>query len=101
MTRSTDIPKPESHGTRRGGRVVAPARELAQRRSGTDEVLLLWHPDDDRVELLVHNSESGAGFLIEVASNDALDAFYHPYAYAAQSETTRSVVETGTTIVDV
>jgi hypothetical protein len=100
MTRSTDIPKPESPETRRGESVLAPARELAQRQSGTDEVLLLWHPEDDRVELLVHNTESGAGFLIEIAPGDAIDAFYHPYAYAARSST-RSIVETDTTMVDV
>ena len=78
----------------------APARELAQRRSGTDEILLLWHPENDRVELLVHNPDTGAGFLLEVAPRDALDAFYHPYVYAARGESTRSVVESGTTIVD-
>jgi hypothetical protein len=29
----------------------SPARELAQRLSGTVEVLLLWHPKSDKVEL--------------------------------------------------
>jgi hypothetical protein len=61
----------------------APARELAQRRSGTDEVLLLWHPESDRVELTLHDSVTGASFQIDVAPGDAIDAFYHPYAYMA------------------
>jgi hypothetical protein len=101
MTRSTNTAKPESHETPSDERVIAPARELAQRRSGTDEILLLWHPEDNRIELLVHNSESGAGFLIEIAPSNAIDAFYHPYAYASHSESTRSVIKGGTTIVDV
>ena len=46
----------------------APARELARRLSGTDEVLLLWHPDSKHVE---------------VAPDSAIDAFHHAYAYVA------------------
>jgi len=61
----------------------APSRELAQRLSGTDEVLLLWQPEIDRVELSVRDLVTGAGFHIEVAPGDANDAFNHPYAYAA------------------
>ena len=61
----------------------ASARELAQRQSGTDEVLLLWYPDDDRVEVFVRDVETGVGFHLEVAPARAIDAFYHPFAYAA------------------
>jgi hypothetical protein len=64
----------------------APTRELAQRLSGGDEVLLLWHPDSDRVELAVRNLATGAGCQIEVAPADAIDAFYHPFAYAGRCE---------------
>ena len=42
-------------------------RELAQRLSGGDEILLLWNPRDGH---------------LEVAPGSALDAFHHPYAYA-------------------
>jgi hypothetical protein len=55
----------------------APARELAQRRSGTDEVLLLWHPDSERVELSVRDMTTGASFHLEIAPASAIDAFYH------------------------
>jgi len=55
----------------------APSRELAQRLSGTDEVLLLWQPEIDRVELSVRDLVTGAGFHIEVAPGDANDAFNH------------------------
>jgi hypothetical protein len=61
----------------------APPRELAQRRSGTDEVLLLWYPDGERVELAVRDVETGTGFYLDVPAGSAVDAFYHPYAYAA------------------
>jgi hypothetical protein len=61
----------------------APARELAQRLSGTDEVLLLWHPEIDQVEVSVSDVTTGEGFHIEVAPGTAMDAFRHPYAYAA------------------
>jgi hypothetical protein len=64
----------------------APTRELAQRLSGTTEVLLLWHPEVDRLELCVQDFATGASFYIDVAPANAIDAFYHPYAYAARRE---------------
>ena len=64
----------------------APARELAQRLSGGDEVLLLWHPESDRVEVSVRDVATGVGFQIVVAPASAIDAFYHPYAYVARHE---------------
>ena len=64
----------------------APLRELAQRVSGADEVLLLWDPESQRVELSVRDVASGAGFHVEVEAASALDAFYHPYAYVARRE---------------
>jgi hypothetical protein len=59
------------------------SRELAQRRSGADEVLLLWHPETDRVELSVRDWLTGCGFRVEIPPANAIDAFYHPYAYAS------------------
>ena len=61
-------------------------RELAQRLSGRVEVLLLWQPEADRVELSVHDLATDAGFQFDVAPANAMDAFYHPYAYAAMPE---------------
>jgi hypothetical protein len=61
-------------------------RELAQRLSGRVEVLLLWQPEADRVELSVHDLATDAGFQFEVPPAKAIDAFYHPYAYAAMRE---------------
>jgi hypothetical protein len=73
----------------------APTRELAQRVSGADEVLLLWHPEIDRVELSVRDLLTGAGFHIEIAPGNAIDAFYHPYAYAAASRDSHRAVREG------
>jgi hypothetical protein len=67
-------------------RMTAPARELARRRSGRDEIVLLWHPQDDGVEVSVRDVVSGATLHIEVAPGNALDAFTHPYAYVASRE---------------
>jgi hypothetical protein len=63
-----------------------PSRELARRRTGDVEVLLLWHPDAGSVELALRDRSTGAGFQVEVAPEDAIDAFYHPYAYAAPED---------------
>jgi hypothetical protein len=70
-----------------GDHVSSPTRELAERRSGTVEVLLLWYPEIDRVERSVRDLVTGAGFHIEVAPGNAIDAFYHPYAYAPCART--------------
>jgi hypothetical protein len=68
------------------------ARELAQRLSGTDEVLLLWHPESERVELSVRDVASGEGFYLEVAPGSAIDAFNHPHAYVARARERGRVV---------
>lgn len=78
----------------------APARELAQRLSGTAEVRLFWRPEIDRLALSVQDLATGAGSCIEVAPAEAIDAFYHPYAYAARRENAYRVVRSKTTIVD-
>ena len=80
--------------------VRAQTRELAQRLSGTVEVLLLWRPEIDRVELSVRDLATGAGFSIVVAPGDAIDSFYHPYAYAARRENPDGDERDETMIVD-
>ena len=77
-----------------------PARELAQRRSGTLEVLLLWHAQNDLVELSVRDVATGCGFHIEVAPDRAIDAFYHPYVYAPENESSDPLDRDEATSVD-
>ncbi len=57
--------------------------ELAARDSDGVHVLLLWHPDENALTLTVEDSRVGDRFQLDVAPDRALDAFYHPYAYAA------------------
>jgi hypothetical protein len=59
------------------------ARELASRDSDGVTVVLLWQPSEDAVTLTVSDSRDGEHFELPVASNRALEAFYHPFAYAA------------------
>ena len=76
---------PSETAPRRSSR--APSRELAQRQTGSVEVRLLWDAEADLVEVSLHDSATDSGFLVDVAPGDALDAFYHPYAYAPEHAT--------------
>jgi hypothetical protein len=57
-------------------------RELAARESDGIYVLLLWHPREDAITVSV-DDDRGDRFQLAVAPDRALDAFYHPFAYAA------------------
>lgn len=59
------------------------AREPAARESDGIHVLLLWHPDDNALTVTVEDERVGDRFQLAVAPDRALDAFYHPFAYAA------------------
>ena len=58
-------------------------RELAARESDGIHVLLLWHPDENALTVSVEDARVGDRFQLAVAPDRALDAFYHPFAYAA------------------
>lgn len=58
-------------------------RELAHRAADGVEVGLYWLTGDDTLVLIVDDARSGDLFTLEVTSGEALDAFEHPYAYAA------------------
>jgi hypothetical protein len=60
-----------------------PVRELAQREQDGIHVALLWHPEDDAVTVSVGDARSGVQIEFGVEAERALDAFRHPYAYAA------------------
>jgi hypothetical protein len=69
------------------GGAVSPAtpetRELAARDNDGIHVLLLWHPAEDALTVSVEDARLGDRFQLTVAPDRALDAFYHPFAYAA------------------
>jgi hypothetical protein len=58
-------------------------RELAARDTDGLHVLLLWHPDENALTVSVEDARVGDRFQLAVAPDRALDAFYHPFAYAA------------------
>jgi len=69
------------------GGIMSPAtpqtRELAARESDGIHVLLLWNPEADALTVSVEDARAGGRFQLAVAPERALDAFYHPFTYAA------------------
>jgi hypothetical protein len=57
--------------------------ELASRGNDGLEVSLLWNPATDRVKVTVADSKLGDAFELHVPGAEALDAFDHPFAFAA------------------
>jgi hypothetical protein len=57
-------------------------RELAHRASDGVEVWLLWNSDDDRVTVVVEDAKVEKRFELEARADNALEVFYHPFAYA-------------------
>jgi hypothetical protein len=58
-------------------------RELADRESDGVHVLLLWYPAENALTVSVEDARLGDHFQFAVAPERALDAFYHPFAYAS------------------
>ena len=57
--------------------------ELANRSSDGIDVTIWWSRDDDSVSVEVLHLASDSTFELAVDPGRALDAFYHPFAYAA------------------
>jgi hypothetical protein len=57
-------------------------RELARRAADGLEVVLLWRQCDDRLIVSVADSRTGDSFEVPADGENALDVFYHPFAYA-------------------
>lgn len=58
-------------------------KEIAHRDSDGIEVVLFWRGQKDRLTVAVADGRTGAYFELDVDASQALDAFHHPYAYAA------------------
>jgi hypothetical protein len=65
------------------------SRELASRDSDGLHARLLWHPNEDVLTVSVDDSRSGHRLDFDVERDRGLDAFYHPYAYAASQSLVR------------
>jgi hypothetical protein len=57
--------------------------ELASRDSGTLHVALLWKRETALFSVRVDDPATGDPFELVVDDGNALDVYYHPYAYAA------------------
>ena len=58
--------------------------DLANRRNDGIDVTLWWCPADESVAVEVLHVASDSSFELAVDRASALDAFYHPFAYAAR-----------------
>ena len=63
--------------------VFTERHELAHRTSNGIDVTLFWTRATNRVTIAVLDSHSDESLEFDVNGRDALDAFHHPYAYAA------------------
>lgn len=64
-------------------------RELAERDSMGTRVTLLWREGTRKLWLRVHEPDQDVTLIIPVEPQSALDAFHHPYVYAARPTTRR------------
>jgi hypothetical protein len=62
--------------TRRG-------KELARRTSGGVEISLRWSRAEDRLVVVVDDPTTEEVFELKARRDNALDVYYHPYAYMA------------------
>jgi uncharacterized protein (DUF952 family) len=58
-------------------------KELDFRANDGVEVALLWRERDERLIVEVVDTKLADAFRLEINATEALDAFQHPYAYAA------------------
>lgn len=58
--------------------------DLAHRRNDGIDVVLWWTPESDSVAVEVLHLATDESFELVVDNDRALDAFYHPFAYAAR-----------------
>lgn len=58
--------------------------ELAHRAADGIGVLLLWDQGDGRLRVVIDDLRTGESFELSAGNGrQALDLFYHPFAYAA------------------
>lgn len=58
--------------------------DLAHRKGDGIDVTLWWSPAENSVSVEVLHLASDSSFELSVERARALDAFYHPFAYAAR-----------------
>ncbi len=63
-----------------------PPVDLASRRGGDLEVILLWAPTTGRLWAVVLHLPTGDFFMVDANPENALDVFHHPFAYGSFGE---------------
>ena len=61
--------------------------ELAHRTSNGIDVYLFWNESTSRITIGVIDARTDDSFELQVDGRHALDAFNHPFAYAARADT--------------
>jgi hypothetical protein len=64
---------------------MAKGRELAFRASEGIEVSLRWHRAAGWLSVVVRDASTGNEFELPARRDNALDVFYHPFAYQARA----------------
>lgn len=72
----------DATGADRPAEMTQSTIELAYRESGGLRVALLWSKGDPTLKVTVFDTSTDDSFELEAVENQALDVFYHPYAYA-------------------
>jgi hypothetical protein len=57
--------------------------ELARRRSGEIDISLRWNREEDRLVVVVDDPVTEEVFELAARRDNALDVYYHPFAYMA------------------
>jgi hypothetical protein len=70
-------------------------KELAHRTSEGIDVSLYWNERTNRVTVKVYDARFDEGFEFDVDGRRALDAYRHPFAYAAPDQIGEKIVATG------
>ena len=72
-------------------------RELAHRTSDGIEIILFWSKPSNQVTVAVLDTRSDEALEFDVDGSAALEAFNHPYAYAA-TQRVRGVAPRGVAV---
>ena len=65
--------------------ISAPRQELAFRSSGGLEITLYWDADEQTTSVEIHQPATQETIALTVPHEDALDAFYHPFAHLGRT----------------
>jgi len=69
---------------------TATLEELAHRGGDGVDVRLYWAPVTGGLTIVVADTRTDDRFELEARADNALEVFYHPYAYAPSRADTRS-----------